>query len=172
MKDEGGSVALNPDPMSGMKDEPSRSDVGQSRHETGHHKRSRRRVPRRCAVFRAHLGKACASSKKSSGFSKMRTFRLWCASSNMVRIFEGRAAALHPVPLSRKVVNDAGFGLDGLVSKRMPSRNPPSRRATAHVASLGAGSRAVPWYVGFLSVHFVHLLRQPEGKGDPQITPI
>jgi hypothetical protein len=120
----------------------------------------------------AHLGKGCASSKESSGFSKMRTFRLWCASSNMVRIFEGRAAALHPVPLSRKVVNDAGFGLDGLVSKRMPSRNPPSRRATAHVASLGAGSRAVPWYVGFLSVHFVHLLRQPEGKGDPQITPI
>jgi hypothetical protein len=31
-------------------------------------------VLRRCALFGAHLGKGCASSKESSGFSKMRTF--------------------------------------------------------------------------------------------------
>ena len=31
--------------------------------------------------FRAHLGKGCASSKESSGFSKMRTFDKPCASS-------------------------------------------------------------------------------------------
>ncbi len=42
----------------------------------------RHAVLRRCAVFRAHLAKACASSKESSGFSKMRTFR------KPVRIFE------------------------------------------------------------------------------------
>jgi len=40
---------------------------------------------RRCAVFGAHLGKRCASSKESSRFSKMRTFR------KGVRIFEGCA---------------------------------------------------------------------------------
>ena len=28
MKDEGGSVALNPDPMSGMKDEPDGAECG------------------------------------------------------------------------------------------------------------------------------------------------
>jgi hypothetical protein len=53
--------------------------------------------------FRAHLGKGCASSKKSPAFSKMRTFKKWCASSNNVRTF-GRASALHPVPFARKVV--------------------------------------------------------------------
>ncbi len=57
------------------------------------------------AVFRAHLGKACAPSKESSGFSKMRTFR------KPVRIFEGNAhlrnqgGALDPVPLTRKVAD-------------------------------------------------------------------
>ncbi len=29
---------------------------------------------RRCSLLRAHLGKGCASSKESPGFSKMRTF--------------------------------------------------------------------------------------------------
>jgi hypothetical protein len=38
--------------------------------------------------FRAHLGKECASSKESPGFSKMRTFENRCASSNPVRTFE------------------------------------------------------------------------------------
>src|ERR1700722_6812600 len=58
-------------------------------------------------TFRAHLAKGCAPSKESSGFSKVRTFRKGCASSNNVRIF-GRASALgYPlagaVPFSRKV---------------------------------------------------------------------
>jgi hypothetical protein len=57
---------------------------------------------RSCSVFGAHLGKGCASSKESPRFSKMRTSRKRCASSNQVRIF-GRALALHPVPLTRKV---------------------------------------------------------------------
>src|SRR5580700_2554899 len=39
-------------------------------------------------TFRAHLGKGCAPSKKSPGFSKMRTFEFACASSNGVRTFE------------------------------------------------------------------------------------
>jgi hypothetical protein len=79
-KDEGASVALNPDPMSGMKDEPDQGEVGSPN--------DLRRVSRRCAVFGAHLGKGCAPSKKSSGFSKMRTFEKGCASSKRVRIFE------------------------------------------------------------------------------------
>jgi hypothetical protein len=56
---------------------------------------------RRCAVLGAHLGNSCAPSKESSGFSKMRTLRIWCASSNEVRTFQG--AALDPVPMTRKV---------------------------------------------------------------------
>jgi hypothetical protein len=43
-------------------------------------------------TFCAHLGKGCASSKKSSGFSKMRTFRKGCAPSKEVRTF-GKASA-------------------------------------------------------------------------------
>jgi hypothetical protein len=55
---------------------------------------------------RAHLAKACASSKKTSGFSKVRTSRKWCPPSNKVRTFDRAAAgpALHRVPFSRKVV--------------------------------------------------------------------
>jgi hypothetical protein len=41
-------------------------------------------------ILGEHLGKRCASSKESPGFSKMRTSREWCASSNSVRIFEDR----------------------------------------------------------------------------------
>ena len=43
---------------------------------------------RRGAVFRAHLGKGCASSKESPAFSKMRTSKKCCASSNTLRTFE------------------------------------------------------------------------------------
>ena len=55
----------------------------------------------------AHLGKGCASSKESSGFSKMRTFEKSAHLRRGVRTF-GRAAALGDplagaVPISRKV---------------------------------------------------------------------
>jgi len=46
--------------------------------------------------------KGCASSKKTSGFSKVRTFENRAHLRREVRTF-GRAAALHPVPIQRTV---------------------------------------------------------------------
>jgi hypothetical protein len=87
--------------------------------------------PRRCALLRAHLGKGCASSKKSPRFSKMRTFefgahlRMGCAPSN-------QGAALDPVPLARKVAHPPASASIALFGHS--SWLGPCRRRWAHLA--------------------------------------
>jgi hypothetical protein len=58
--------------------------------------------------------KGCASSKKSSGFSKVRTCENGAPLQREVRTF-GRAVALHPVPIQRKVAQPPASASGGLL---------------------------------------------------------
>jgi hypothetical protein len=65
--------------------------------------------------------KGCASSKKTSGFSKVRTFENRAHLRREVRTF-GRAAALHPVPIQRKVAQPPASASSGLFGLAFGSR--------------------------------------------------
>ena len=105
---------------------------------------------RSCVVFGAHLGKGCASSKESPGFSKMRTSRKGCASSNKVRTFEAGPRPCTPVPFARKVAQAL---------------------ASASIALFSTGRNCLT-ALGLTAFNILPFLRYPEDQGDPQITPI
>jgi hypothetical protein len=98
--------------------------------------------------------KGCASSKKTSGFSKVRTFEKCAHLRRDVRTF-GRAAALHPVPIKRNVaqrVASASSGWFGLVFKtgfiHVFISAEVKRRPGSLPQALGALSRFAPMREG------------------------